>query len=125
MTALIPDGVWLTMITPFTAQNTIDYGGLTQMIEWYLQNQVDGLLAVCQSSEMFYLSLNERIELARFFKDQVEQCVCAADFLRISADSAKSHCSLLLFLQTSVWLPGRVPAPGGIRRGHMRSARRS
>ena len=54
------------MLTPFTAQNAIDYPGLERLIEWYLQNGADGLFAVCQSSEMLFLTLAERVELARF-----------------------------------------------------------
>ena len=61
----IPDGVWPTMITPFQADGTIDYPVLERLVEWYLERGVAGLFAVCQSSEMFYLSLRERLELAR------------------------------------------------------------
>ena len=64
----IPEGVWPTMITPYTQDNKIDYQTLEDMIEWYLKKGVNGLFAVCQSSEMFFLSLEERIELARFVK---------------------------------------------------------
>ncbi len=62
----IPDGVWPTMITPFTEDNEIDYKALEQVIDWYIASGVNGLFAVCQSSEMFYLSLEERVSLARF-----------------------------------------------------------
>ncbi len=68
----IPDGVWPTMITPYTQDNKIDYEGLERLIEWYLEKDVDGLFAVCQSSEMFFLSLDERVELARFVKKTVD-----------------------------------------------------
>jgi 4-hydroxy-tetrahydrodipicolinate synthase len=61
-----PGGVWPTMITPFTDANEIDYASLDHMVEWYLERSVDGLFAVCQSSEMFYLSLQERFELADY-----------------------------------------------------------
>ena len=62
----ICDGTWVTMITPFTKENKIDYPGVAEIIEWYIQKGIDGIFAVCQSSEMFYLSLAERVELARF-----------------------------------------------------------
>ncbi len=64
----IPDGVWPTMVTPFTLRNEIDYNGLEQMMEWYVRHGAAGLFAVCQSSEMFYLSLEERVRLAQFVK---------------------------------------------------------
>lgn len=66
----IPAGVWPTMITPFTEDNEIDYVVLEKTIEWYIQHGVDGLFAVCQSSEMFFLSLEERVNLAAFVKEK-------------------------------------------------------
>nr|WP_308640151.1 dihydrodipicolinate synthase family protein [Paenibacillus silvisoli] len=61
-------GVWPTMITPFTKENQIDYAGLERLVNWYIERGVDGLFAVCQSSEMFYLTLEERVALASFVK---------------------------------------------------------
>jgi len=61
----IADGVWPTMITPFLSDGSIDYKTLEKQIDWYIERGVDGLFAVCQSSEMFFLSLKERLELAR------------------------------------------------------------
>lgn len=63
-----PGGVWPTMTTPFTEDNKIDYAALEKAIEWYINNGVEGLFAVCQSSEMFFLSLEERVGLAAFVK---------------------------------------------------------
>ena len=61
----IPDGVWPTMITPFREGGAIDHAALGPLVEWYLARGVAGLFAVCQSSEMFFLSFRERLELAR------------------------------------------------------------
>lgn len=61
----IADGVWPTMITPFLEDGSVDYPTLERQIDWYIQRGVAGLFAVCQSSEMFYLSLKERLDLAR------------------------------------------------------------
>lgn len=61
----IPDGVWPTMITPYAEDGGIDYAALERMVDWYVSCGVSGLFAVCQSSEMFLLSLRERLELAR------------------------------------------------------------
>lgn len=54
------------MITPFTDDNRIDYKAVAALIDWYAAREVTGIFAVCQSSEMFYLSLRERVELTRF-----------------------------------------------------------
>ncbi|MFD0677918.1 MULTISPECIES: dihydrodipicolinate synthase family protein [unclassified Paenibacillus] len=66
----IAGGVWPTMVTPFTVSNEIDYDALERAIEWYIHKGVDGLFAVCQSSEMFVLSLEERVGLAAFVKEK-------------------------------------------------------
>lgn len=58
------------MITPFTGEGRVDYAALEQLIEWYIERGVHGLFAVCQSSEMFFLTLEERAELARFVKEK-------------------------------------------------------
>lgn len=65
-----PNGVWPTMITPYTEAGYIDYAALERLIAWFIQNGVDGLFAVCQSSEMFFLSLEERLQLAAFVKEK-------------------------------------------------------
>jgi len=61
------------MLTPFTELNKVDYVVLEQMIGWYLKSQVSGLFAVCQSSEMFYLSLSERLQIASFIKKKTDR----------------------------------------------------
>lgn len=62
----IANGVWPTMITPYTEDNKIDYNAVLKIIEWYDRQGVAGIFAVCQSSEMFFLSKEERIALAKF-----------------------------------------------------------
>lgn len=59
-----PGGSWPVMLTPFTENNEVDYEGLKELVDWYIKNGVSGMFAVCQSSEMFYLSLEERIKYA-------------------------------------------------------------
>ena len=53
------------MITPFAADGAIDYDALGALVDWYIGNGVTGLFAVCQSSEMFHLSLSERVSLSQ------------------------------------------------------------
>lgn len=60
-----PGGVWPVMLTPFAEDGAIDYKGLEELVEWYIGHKCDGLFAVCQSSEMYYLTLEERLELAK------------------------------------------------------------
>jgi 4-hydroxy-tetrahydrodipicolinate synthase len=53
------------MITPFREDRSLDERGLRALVDWYIDRGVDGLFAVCQSSEMFELDLDERVRLAR------------------------------------------------------------
>lgn len=54
-----------TMITPYKADGSIDFATAEKYVDWYYENGLDGIFAVCQSSEIFYLSLEERVELNR------------------------------------------------------------
>ena len=63
---MISSGVWATMVTPFTTDDKVDYKGVDQILKFYGENQVAGAFGVCQSSEMFYLSLAERKALSAF-----------------------------------------------------------
>jgi 4-hydroxy-tetrahydrodipicolinate synthase len=65
------EGIVPVMLTPFDDAGAIDYAGLERLIEWYLAHGSDALFAVAQSSEMQFLSLAERAELARFVVDRV------------------------------------------------------
>jgi 4-hydroxy-tetrahydrodipicolinate synthase len=62
-------GCWPTMITPFTDDNRIDFKAVKQLTEWYIAKGASGIFAVCQSSEMFFLSGEEKIDLAKAVLD--------------------------------------------------------
>jgi 4-hydroxy-tetrahydrodipicolinate synthase len=57
------------MITPFTDDNKIDFKAVRELTNWYIDKGCDGIFAVCQSSEMFFLSEQEKIDLATAVKD--------------------------------------------------------
>lgn len=60
-----PGGAWPVMLTPFTLDNKVDYEGLKALTNWYIDNGCSGLFSVCQSSEMFFLSKEERVKIAQ------------------------------------------------------------
>lgn len=62
----IPNGVYPTMITPYTTDNKIDYNAVVQLLHWYTERGVAGIFAICQSSEIFFLSFEEKLELLKF-----------------------------------------------------------
>ncbi len=65
------EGVVPVMLTPFGKNGEVDYESLERLVEWYIANDSDALFAVCQSSEMIYLSLAERFAIGRFVVEKV------------------------------------------------------
>ena len=63
MNAIAP-GIYPTMITPYDDAGRVDMDAVRRIVEWYVAHGVDGIFAVCQSSEMFFLSEDERAALA-------------------------------------------------------------
>ena len=57
--------IFTTMITPYKRDGSIDYETAEKYVDFYFENRLTGIFAVCQSSEIFYLSLEERVELNR------------------------------------------------------------
>ena len=57
--------IFTTMITPYKADGSVDYDTALRYVDWYFENGLNGIFAVCQSSEIFYLTLEERVELNR------------------------------------------------------------
>lgn len=76
----IPNGVYPVMITPYTEENTIDWAAVDGIVEFYARHGCQGIFAVCQSSELFFLTEDERAELAgRVVKASAERmCVVAS-----------------------------------------------
>ena len=65
-------GNWPVMLTPFKQDKSIDWINLDRLTEWYLGAGCRGLFAVCQSSEMFDLSNEERVALAEYVLKRVD-----------------------------------------------------
>ncbi len=61
----MPNGAWPVMITPFTQDNQIDWAAYDQLIDFYMASGVSGLFSVCLSSELYCLSKQERVDLAK------------------------------------------------------------
>lgn len=96
------NGIVPVMLTPFTADEQIDYPALAKLIDWYLEKGVDALFAVCQSSEMQFLSLQERVELARFVVQRVDGRIPVIASGHISDDIAAQKEELLAMAQTNI-----------------------
>lgn len=58
------DGIYSLMLTPFFEDRSVDYNTYEEYADWQVAQGVDHLFAVCGSSEMRELSLEERLKLA-------------------------------------------------------------
>ncbi len=62
-------GVWPTMIAAFEPSGQLDLNANREITNYLIDKGSDGLFAVCQSSEMFMLSTEEKVSLARCVVD--------------------------------------------------------
>jgi 4-hydroxy-tetrahydrodipicolinate synthase len=65
-------GCWPTMVTPFTENGNLDFKAIDGLVKWYIKKGADGIFAVCQSSEMFYLADQEKLDLAKAVVESAE-----------------------------------------------------
>ncbi|MCB0730733.1 MAG: dihydrodipicolinate synthase family protein [Ignavibacteriae bacterium] len=56
-------GIWPVLITPYNDDLSIDFSGYEKLLEWYISQNVHGIYANCQSSEMYELTEEERLKL--------------------------------------------------------------
>ena len=59
-----PTGIFSLMLTPYNEDKTIDWATYEEYCDWQVEQGVEHLFAVCGSSEMANLTLEERLQLA-------------------------------------------------------------
>lgn len=67
----LPQGYIPVMLTPFLESGEVDYEGLKALTEFYVEVGSAGLFANCLSSEMYELSVEERILVTKTVVDQI------------------------------------------------------
>lgn len=78
--------LWPVMLTPFTSAGNVDYDALARLVDWYEARGSTGLFAICQSSEVFFLSLEERVKIASFVKKRAHIPVIASGHVSYAID---------------------------------------
>lgn len=68
----IHPGVWPTMITPYTEDNKPDFKAIENLTNWYIEKGCAGIFAVCQSSEMAFLTEQEKLDIAKCIAETVD-----------------------------------------------------
>ncbi len=61
----IQPGAWPVMYTPFTTSREVDYAAVEELVEFYIGAGVGGIFAAAFSGEVFQLSADEAVEIAR------------------------------------------------------------
>lgn len=64
-------GVWPTMITIFDKDGALDVEANKAVAKRLVKMGSDGIFAVCQSSEMFFLTIEEKVALAKAVKETI------------------------------------------------------
>lgn len=104
------EGVMSLLITPFHQDRTIDWATYDRYVDWQAQQQPSGLFAVCGTSEMKWLTGEERVQLAR-------RAVMAANGLPVMAtanlepDRTAHHDEIARVAETGVAGVVLVPQP--------------
>lgn len=62
-----------TMITPYKEDGTVDLAAVKQYVHWYHDAGCHGIFAVCQSSEIFFLSEEELVAINRTVWETVQE----------------------------------------------------
>lgn len=62
-----------TMITPYKKDGSVDIDTALKYVDWYYENGLDGIFAICQSSEIFFLTLEERVALNRAVYERAKE----------------------------------------------------
>lgn len=71
MKNILNGGLYPAMITFYDENGNIDYTATKALIDFYVKGGVAGIFAVCQSSEMFFISEEDKYELGRFVVENV------------------------------------------------------
>ncbi|MBR3997646.1 MAG: dihydrodipicolinate synthase family protein, partial [Clostridia bacterium] len=66
-------GAYPTMITPYTDGGDIDWKAVEELTEWYWKRGCQGIFASCQSSEIWFLSEDDRVKLAETVKKTADR----------------------------------------------------
>jgi len=70
-------GSFVTMVTPFCRDGSIDIGAVRAMCDWYSEMGLDGIFTACQSSEIFHLTVGERVLLTQTVVDRCRELASA------------------------------------------------
>ena len=66
-------GTYPTMITPYNTDGSVDIETVKKYVHWYHKQGCDGIFAICQSSEIAWLSVEERVKINKAVYETVKE----------------------------------------------------
>lgn len=60
---MLKSGIYPVMLTPYGKNGEVDYAAAGELAKWYIQKGCQGIFAACLSSEIYFLSEEERLGL--------------------------------------------------------------
>lgn len=69
----VPDGVNCTMLVAYDSENRIDFQAQKALLDWYVENGVSSFFALCHSTELHYLTMEERLGMVSFCRDYADK----------------------------------------------------
>ncbi|SHJ13957.1 4-hydroxy-tetrahydrodipicolinate synthase [Shimia gijangensis] len=66
------EGIYTPVVTPFHADGSVNYDALSDVIEQLIDKGVHGLISGGSTGENYAQTVAERLEVARFTKDQIK-----------------------------------------------------
>lgn len=93
-------GIIPTMLVAYDTNGAVDLGAQSALLDWYLAHGVHGMFAVCQSTEMFFLSMEEKLAIGKLTMDKYKGKIpvvvsgMTADGLDAQIDEAKQIADL-------------------------------
>lgn len=70
--SIVKDGIYPAMITPYKKDGSVDLEACKALVKWYADRGCDGIFADCMSNEIFFLSLEERVAIAKTVLEAAE-----------------------------------------------------
>ncbi|MHB1462889.1 MAG: dihydrodipicolinate synthase family protein [Armatimonadota bacterium] len=98
----VAPGAIPVLLTPFRPDGKLDYEALDELVEFYIKAGVSALFADCLSSEVFFLSAEERLELARRVVKQASGRIAILAGANFEATLQKQARELELMYDTGV-----------------------
>jgi 4-hydroxy-tetrahydrodipicolinate synthase len=73
--ALKPEGIYVPNVTPFNEKGEIMYDSLDELLEYWINGRVAGIVVNASTGESPYLSREEKIDLIHYVKERVSDRV--------------------------------------------------